>query len=156
MKITNVSSAGGVLIVEGNIKYSGGTLIDEGELIWYNGMTFTFTGQATLLGIGGVGLIPTPVDLMVFSTFFINYTIVGNTITEVTGIIEIQMTYNDDGILTEGKIVVGGVENYRLDLQSTSSDGSSDSIPLGYSAIIIFSVGLILLVIKKRKRVKLT
>ena len=153
MTITNVSSAGGILTVEGNITYSDGTLIDEGVLILYNGVAMGIGAQYTMLGLGGVGLIPTPVNLTLFSTIFSNYTIVGNTITDTVGIMEWQMTYNDNGIMTEGKIVIGGIENYRLSLASQSSDG--DSIPFGYSAIIIFFTGLILLAIKKRKLTKI-
>ncbi|MFW9882680.1 MAG: hypothetical protein ACFFG0_57185, partial [Candidatus Thorarchaeota archaeon] len=54
MTITNVSSKDGVLVVEGNIKYSDGTIIDQGDLIWYNGFTLNISGQASLLGIGGI------------------------------------------------------------------------------------------------------
>jgi len=152
MTITNVSS-NGVLIVEGNIKFGVGTVIDQGELLWYNGFTMTVTGQASLLGYGGIGLLPTPLDLSLLSIIFSNYTIVGNTITEVVGTVTWQLTFNDYGILTVGKLFISGIETYRLSLLSQSSNGS---IPLGFSSIAIFSIGMIFLVIKKRKTAKLT
>jgi len=152
MTITNVSS-NGVLIVEGNIKFGVGTVIDQGELLWYNGVTMTVTGQASLLGYGGIGLLPTPLDLSLLNVILSNYTIVGNTITEVVGTVTWQLTFNDYGILTVGKLFISGIETYRLSLLSQSSNGS---IPLGFSSIAIFSIGMIFLVIKKRKTAKLT
>ena len=151
MTITNVSSNGGVLIVEGNIKFGVGTIIDQGELIWFNGVTLTVAGQASMLGYGGIGLLPTPLDLSLLNVIFTNYTIVGNIITEVVGTVTWQLTYNDYGILTVGKLFVSGIETYRLSLASSDS-----SISFGYSAIIILSIGIIFLAIKKRKSVKLT
>jgi len=153
MTITNVSSNGGILIVEGNIRFEGGILIDQGDLISFNGVILTISGQASLLGYGGIGLLPTPLDLSLLSVIFSNYTIVGNTITEVVGTVTWQLTFNDDGILTVGKLFISGIETYRLSLLSQSSNGS---IPLGFSSIAIFSIGIIFLVIKKRKTVKLT
>ncbi|MFW9882679.1 MAG: hypothetical protein ACFFG0_57180 [Candidatus Thorarchaeota archaeon] len=47
---------------------------------------------------------------------------------------------------------MAGVETYRLSLLSQTSNGS---IPIGYSAIAIFSMGIIFLIIKKRKIIKL-
>lgn len=153
MTITNVSSNGGILIVEGNIRFEGGLLIDEGDLISFNGVILTISGQASLLDYGGIGLLPTPLDLSLLNSVFSNYTIVGNTITEVVGTVTWQLTFNDDGILTVGKLFISGIETYRLSLLSQSSNGS---IPLGFSSIAIFSIGIIFLVIKKRKTVKLT
>jgi len=153
MTITNVSLNSGELIVEGNIKFDVGTFIDEGELLRYNVTILSLIGQTALLGWGGIGLLPTPLDLSLLGVIFSNYTIEANTITEVVGTVTWQLTYNNDGILTVGKLLIGGIETYRLSLLIQSSGGS---ISFGYGAIIILSIGIIFLIIKKRKTVKLT
>ena len=56
-------------------------------------------------------------------------------------------------ILTVGKLLTGGIETYRLSLVIPSA---GSSISFGYGAIIVLSIGIIFLVIKKRKTVKLT
>lgn len=85
MTITNVSLNSGELIVEGNIRFGVGTIIDEGELLRYNVTIISLIGQTALLGYGGLGLLPTPLDLSLLSIIFSNYTIDVNTITEVVG-----------------------------------------------------------------------
>lgn len=153
MTITNVSLNSGELIVEGNIRFGVGTIIDEGKLLRYNVTIISLIGQTALLGYGGLGLLPTPLDLSLLSVIFSNYTIEANTITEVVGTVTWQLTYNNDGILTVGKLLIGGIETYRLSLVIQSSGGS---ISFGYGAIIVLSIGIIFLVTKKRKTVKLT
>lgn len=150
MTISNISTDL-VLVVEGNVSYSGGALIDQGDLIVWDGYTLSIAGQASLLGLGGIGLLPRPLvlDALGFAIFS-NYTTVGNTITEINSPFKWELTFNDNGILTVGKLFIAGVETYRLEL--LSSDGS---IPLGFSVIAIFSTGIIFLVIKKKKSVKL-
>jgi len=153
MTITNVSLNSGELIVEGNIRFGVGTIIDEGELLRYNVTIISLIGQTALLGYGGLGLLPTPLDLSLLSIIFSNYTIDANTITEVVGSVTWQLTYNNDGILTVGKLLIGDIETYRLSLVIQSS---SDSISFGYGAIIVLSIGIIFLAIKRRKTIKLT
>jgi len=153
MTITNVSLNSGELIVEGNIRFGVGTIIDEGELLRYNVTIISLIGQTALLGYGGLGLLPTPLDLSLLSIIFSNYTIDVNTITEVVGSVTWQLTYNNDGILIVGKLLIGDIETYRLSLVIQSS---GDSISFGYGAIIVLSIGIIFLAIKRRKTIKLT
>lgn len=63
------------------------------------------------------------------------------------------MTYNNDAILIVGKLLIGDIETYRLSLVIQSS---GDSISFGYGAIIVLSIGIIFLAIKRRKTIKLT
>jgi hypothetical protein len=152
MEITSVDRPLGR--VKGNVNWSNGDVIDpEGDLLIYTGSQITYLGQGNMLGIGGIGLIPTPILLSELDIIFSNYTINGNTITEASGSMKWELTFNDEGILKKGILYVSGTENYRLSLNSPSGG----DISFGDSSIVFLSIGIIITIVitvRKSKSVK--
>lgn len=147
MEITNVDRSLG--LVKGNVNWSNGIIIEpQANLLIYSGSMITYLGQINMLGIGGIGLIPSPIQLSELDIIFSNYTIDGNTITEVSGSLKWELTFNNEGILTTGILYVSGTENYRLSLNSPSGS----VVSFGYSSIIFLSIGIIITIVMRKRK----
>ena len=158
MTITNVSSDGGILSVEGNITHTDDTVLDpQGELLRYdeNLKILNVNGQYNMFGIGGFGLLPRPLNLSLLDIYLTNYTIEGNTIIEVNAPNRWEMTYNDDGILETGIIYSFDVEIDRLSLKGSGTPPTSPGdISFGFGFIIFLSIGIISLILYKNQNIK--
>ncbi|MBN1214935.1 MAG: hypothetical protein JXA99_05770 [Candidatus Lokiarchaeota archaeon] len=157
ISISDISTQGGNLVVEGEIKDLG-TLGYQytGNLLEFNDTTdfLDLSGQIDLLDLGGYCIIPIPLNLTLMTMYLdnehglANLNITDNLIYGDYPNMHFYWYYNSQGLLTQGGILVG--ETLQTMVLVTNNDGGN--IPIGYTIYLIISLSIIVLLIKKYNR----